>query len=132
GLVGLGGGLAAVQVRGESQEALGREALAHVGDVGHQAPPLLDDHEGHTGAGGRRGQVALGRAPVRSEPDDLSHGPRPYPARRTRAGARAVARCGRPDYPRASIAALMASTRRASSTWRFSIMRPSTVTTPRP
>ena len=34
--------------------------------------------------------------------------------------------------PEAAMASRMASTRRASSTWRFSIIRPSTVTTPRP
>ena len=49
GLVGLGGGLAVVQVGRQRDEALGGEAVAHVLDVGHQPPPLLD-HD-HAGAG---------------------------------------------------------------------------------
>jgi hypothetical protein len=42
--------LPVVQVGGEGGEALGREPVAHVGDVGDEAPPLLDDDQTEPGA----------------------------------------------------------------------------------
>ena len=73
GLVGLGGRLAVVQVGREGHEPLGGEAVADVFDVGHQAPPLLDDDDRDAPAALGHGQVALGGAAVARELDDLSH-----------------------------------------------------------
>ena len=49
GLVRLGGALAVEEVRRQGHEALGGEAVAEVGDVGHEPPPLLDDHQAGAG-----------------------------------------------------------------------------------
>jgi hypothetical protein len=68
--VGLGRRLPVVQVRGERGEAGGGEAVDDLLDVRHEAPPLLD-HE-HAGPVGR-GEVALARAAVAGEGDDLAH-----------------------------------------------------------
>ena len=42
GLVGLGRGASAVQIRRQGTEPGGGEAVAHALDVGHEPPPLLD------------------------------------------------------------------------------------------
>ena len=53
GFVGLVGVGAVVEVGGQGDEALGGEALAHVFDVGHQTPVLLDDQDTGAAAAGR-------------------------------------------------------------------------------
>ena len=57
--VGVVRGLAAVQVGGEGDEALLRQAVADVGDVVGEAPPLLDDDDARAAAALGEGEVAV-------------------------------------------------------------------------
>ena len=73
-LIGLGRGLAVVQIGGQGHEALAGQPVADLLDVVDQAPPLLDhDEAGAVAAGGRR-EVALSGGAVARKLDDLTHG----------------------------------------------------------
>ena len=74
GVVGVVGDLAAVQVRGQRDEALGGEAVADVDDVVVEAPPLLDDDDAGAGAGLAewRGSRGPGPLPLLGEGDVLA------------------------------------------------------------
>src|SRR5207248_8021200 len=66
GLVGLGRRLAPVEIGGEGEESLRRQAVAHRADVLVQAPPLLQHDRGRAAARlGRRQVAGRGRAVAR-------------------------------------------------------------------
>src|SRR3979409_2578613 len=66
------GRLAAEEIGGESDEALGRESVAHIDYVVGQPPPFLDDHD--TGALARRrpGEISVRLVAVARKGDVLA------------------------------------------------------------
>ncbi len=81
GLVGLGHLRPPVQVGRQGHEAVGREPVADVLDVGHEAPPLLDHDDARAAARRRHRQISLVLGSVARKFDHLAHGRRPYTGR---------------------------------------------------
>jgi hypothetical protein len=68
------GELAVVEVGGEGHEALTGQAITDPPDLGHQAPPLLEDDHAGSAPSVRQRQVATSRRPVGRELHRLTHG----------------------------------------------------------
>ena len=91
--------LAVVQVGRQRHEPLGGEAVAHVLDVRHEPPPLLDHHQPGSGARCRHRQIPRAGATVGGELHHLSHDERRYLSRSRPLGPTPLGLARRPPAP---------------------------------